>query len=245
MKQLQFMLILSVLVVSIVSCSTTGVHESNNPVSAKRYNIVIILDGTDRLVEENCVPMLQAEDIMSIANNMTTNDIGTIYVSWVDDNSDNNQAAVMEYELTTPNPIPQRPNYVPVSKYNAQIEQYKSDSVIWANEKRRIYDSFRTDCNRVIMSAYSEKVAKAGKGSDINGSLNQALRLLSPNAKKSDVNIILLISDGVDNGGKELAEKPENIQIILLNGNVAKHSYGDFIDNEFVTLNQAINHIFK
>lgn len=224
MKQLQFMLILSILVVSIVSCSTTGVPESNNMVPAKRYNIVIILDGTDRLVEENCVPMLQAEDIMSIANKMTTNDIGTIYVSWVDDNSDNNQAAVMEYELTTPTPIPQRPNYVPVSKYNAQIEQYKSDSVIWANEKRRIYGSFRTDCNRVIMSAYSEKVAKAGKGSDINGSLNQALRLLSPNAKKSDVNIILLISDGVDNGGKELAEKPENIQIILLNGNVAKHS---------------------
>lgn len=150
MKQLQFMLILSVLVVSIVSCSTTGIPESNNTHPAKRYNIVIVLDGTDGLVEENCVPMLQVEDIMSIANKMTTNGIGTIYVSWVDNNSDNNQAAVMEYELTAPNPIPQRPNYVPVSKYNAQIEQYKSDSVIWANEKRTIYDSFRADCNRVI-----------------------------------------------------------------------------------------------
>lgn len=95
------------------------------------------------------------------------------------------------------------------------------------------------------MSAYSEKVAKARNGSDINGALNQALRLLSPNAKKSDVNIILLISDGVDNGGKALSDKPENIEIILLNDNVAKHSYGEFIDNEFVTLNQAINHIFK
>lgn len=245
MKQLKFMLILSVLMASIVSCSTTGVPESNNPVPAKRYNIVIILDGTDRLAEENCVPLLQTEDIMSIANKMTTNDIGTIYVSWVDDNSDNNQAAVMEYELTAPYPIPKRPNYMPVSKYNTQIEQYKSDSVIWANEKRRLYDSFRADCNRVITSAYSEKVAKTSKGSDINGSLNQALRLLSPNAQKSDVNIILLISDGVDNGGKDLAEKLENIEIMFLNGNVAKHSYRNYIDNEFATLNQAINHIFK
>lgn len=245
MKQLQFLLILSVLVVSIVSCSTTGVYESNNTDPIKRYNIVIVLDGTDRLAEENCVPILQPEDIMSIANMMTKNGIGTIYVSWVDDNSDNNQAAVLEYDLTAPNPIPQRPNYVPVSKYNAQIEQYKSDSVIWANAKTRIEDSFRLDCNRVITSAYTEKVAKTSKGSDVNGSLNQALRLLSPNAKDSDVNIILLISDGVDNVGKELAGKPEDIEILLVNGNATKHSYGEFIVNEFATLNQAINHIFK
>ena len=53
MKQVQFLLILSVLVVSIVSCSTTGVPESNNTASVKRYNIVIVLDGIDRLARKN------------------------------------------------------------------------------------------------------------------------------------------------------------------------------------------------
>ena len=60
MRQVQFLLILSVLVVSIVSCSTTGVPESNNTASVKRYNIVIVLDGIDRLAEEKMCSEIEA-----------------------------------------------------------------------------------------------------------------------------------------------------------------------------------------
>jgi len=69
--------------------------------------------------------------------------------------------------------------------------------------------------------------------------------LLRASAHGDNHPYIILVSDGCDNVGKELAELTQGTEILLVNSNVAKHQYGNLISREFVTLDQAINYIFN
>ena len=88
-------------------------------------------------------------------------------------------------------------------------------------------------------------MAKQKNGSDVNGAINQAIRVLQASEDGSSTSYIILVSDGCDNVGKELQPIPDNTELIVVNTNVTKHQYGDLVSREFVNLQQAMKYIFK
>lgn len=243
MKKIKFLLIVSVLL-AIVSCTTSNPSDViDSPI--QRYNVVIVLDGTDRLQCENVVPVIGQAELDSISAKMLKLGIGTIYVTFVDNNSDNNQTAILDFDQIEPEKLAPRPSYVPVSEYRKQYEKYRNDSTAYENNKHIVLSSFKENCTAILEQAYSEKVATNKRGSDVFGAINQAYRLQKPNMSSADKNIIILISDGVDNVGKELQPKPEGVELYLVNGTVSKHPLDEIVDQEYVTINQVIKHAFK
>lgn len=243
MKLIQHLMILF----TILICLGCKKLENNNfEITPVRYNIVVILDGTDRLQTENVVPIVSGDDLQNIASKMLGAGVGTLYVSFVDNNSDNNQAVILDFDEKEPMKPGPRPSYVPVSEYRTQIlEPFNQDSIDYANSKALHMRAFDRDCAHVLEQAYSDIVATNKCGSDVHGAINQAYRLLKPNLNGEYRSIIILVSDGVDNVGKELQAKPEDVELYLVNGMVSKHSLGDIIDIEFVTINQVLKNIFN
>lgn len=244
MKKFNLLLILSTML-AITSCTATESSEVvDSPIT--RYNIVVVLDGTDRLQAENVVPMVGQDEALVMASQMLESGVGTMYFTYVDNNSDNNKSAILDFDDNEPKKPEPRPSYVPVSEYRAHtLEPFEKDSIRYENSKALHMHAFERDCALIVEQAYSDVVATNKRGSDVIGAINQAYRLLKPNMTEANRNIIILVSDGVDNVGKELQPKPKGVELYLVNGTVSKHSLGDMVDNEFVTINQIINHIFK
>lgn len=246
MKTIELLLIISAML-TIVGCTTPDSSDVvDSPI--KRYNIVVVLDGTDRLQAENVVPLVGCEELHEIATKMLEGGCGSLYVTYVDNNSDNNQAAILDFDDREPQKPAPRPSYVPVSEYRTQkLGPFEKDSIRYVNNKTLHMRAFDRDCEPIVEQAYADIVATNRRGSDVHGAINQAYRLLKPNMTEANRNIIILVSDGVDNVGKELLllSKPDEVELYLVNGSVSKHSLGDIVDNEFVTLNQVIKKIFK
>lgn len=244
MRKFNLLLILSA-ILAIASCATP---ESSDVVDSPitRYNIVVVLDGTDRLQAENVVPIVGQDEVLEVATKMLESGVGSMYITYVDNNADNNQSAILDFNETKPNKPEPRPSYVPVSEYRKQVEEpYQNDSIDYEDSKVLHLRSFKKDCENIVQLAYSDVVATNKRGSDVIGAINQAYRLLKPNMTEANRNIIILVSDGVDNVGKEPLPNPDGVDLYLVNGSVSKHSLGDIVDNEFVTINQIIKHIFK
>ena len=244
MKKFNILLILSALL-AIASCNTPESSEVvDSPIT--RYNIDVVLDGTDRLQTENVVPIISQDEILVMASKMLESGEGTMYITYVDNNSDNNQSAILDFNDPKPEKPEPRPSYVPVSEYRKQKEEpYQNDSTDYEGSKVLHLQSFEKDCENIVQLAYSDVVATNKRGSDVYGAINQAFRLLKPNMTGANKNIIILVSDGVDNVGKEPQPKPDGVDLYLVNGSFSKHSLGDIVDNEFVTINQIIKQIFK
>ena len=110
-----------------------------------------------------------------------------------------------------------------MSEYKEMTKTYKTDSLSYSSSLVDAVGMFSRDCERICNIAYSDEVAKQKNGSDVNGAINQAIRLLRANEQQSDYSYIILVSDGCDNVGKELAFFPQSTQLLLINSNVAKH----------------------
>ena len=134
---------------------------------------------------------------------------------------------------------------LPIEEYREITKQYQKDSLSYSSSLVDAIGTLSRDCERICNIAYSDEVAKQKNGSDVNGAINQAIRLLRANEQQSDYSYIILVSDGCDNVGKELAFFPQSAQLLLVNSNVAKHQYDDIVEREFVTLSQASNYIFN
>ena len=212
---------------------------------SKRYNICLILDGTDRLSEQNGVPVVSSEDIVEVAKILSDKGLGNLYVSYVDQNCDNNHVAIFEWLEEKPGTIGEKPGYMKMEAYK-KIEREDVYNMEAYNKRREeALDIFATESNSVVVSAYSDIVAKQRKGSDVNGAINKAVRLLRASEQDSVHSHIILVSDGCDNVGNELAEIPQNTEMTIVNSNVSKHQYGELVSKEFVTMKQALNYIFK
>lgn len=243
MKKIKLLLIISAMLAT-ASCTTSNSSDVvDSPI--KRYNIVIVLDGTDRLQAENVVPVVGQAELSDISSKMLSTGVGTLYVTYVDDNSDNNQAAILDFDEKEPVKPGPRPSYLPVSEYREKKGIYSTDSTNYENNKKLYLSSFEKDCANILEQSYSDMVATNKRGSDVIGAINQAYRLLKPNITEANRNIIILVSDGVDNVSKQLQPKPEGVEVYLINGSVSKYSLGDIVNNEFVTINQIIKYIFK
>ena len=170
---------------------------------------------------------------------------GTLYVSYVDKDCDNNQVAVFSNELQKPEEPVKKKDYQTLDEYNSIKANYEDMKQAYSAHLENAVSLFAADCSRITKLAYSDIVAKTKKGSDVNGAINQANRLLKASLQDCQCAYIILVSDGCDNVGKELKSWPETTELLIVNTNVSKHHYSDLVSHEFVTLRQVSNYIFK
>lgn len=209
-----------------------------------RYNLCLILDGTDRLSNQAGVPLVSPDEIVEFAKQFANKGVGSFYVSYVDDNCDNNRIAVFEWDKKRPVEIGKKPGHVKVAEYNAMKADNEMETSAYTAALENTIELFSKDCEMICKAAYSDNVAKQKKGSDVTGAINQAIRLLRANKEISDYSYIILVSDGCDNVGKQLDDL-QSADLFIVNSNVSKHQYADIVSKEFVTLRQTFNYLFS
>lgn len=217
--------------------------ESTNVPESTYYNICLILDGTDRLCEQAGVPMVTVEEMVGLTKKLSDGQ-GTLYVGYVDDDCDNNQIVLFDWNQTKPSAPGEKKGYVMMSKHEEDKSKYSVDSSAYEDRWNTAINIFSNECATLRELAYSDFVAKQKKGSDVNGAINQAVRLLQASSRGSERSYIILVSDGCDNVGKELKNLPPNMELLIVNTNVSRHQYDDIVSREFATLGQASNYIF-
>lgn len=226
-------------------CTSQTSEPQGTTTNIKQYNICLVLDGTDRLSEQNGVPQVTVEEIKELSDMLSTKGVGTLYVSYVDNNCDNNNVVIFEWGKTRPDDIGRKPDYMMMSEYKNQKEDCKAKQDEYDDCRDSTVTAFSKECIPILEAAYSDFVAKQKNGSDVNGAINQAIRMLQASEDGSSTSYIILVSDGCDNVGKELQPIPDNTELIVVNTNVTKHQYGDLVSREFVNLQQAVKYIFK
>lgn len=229
----------------VSSCAeTTKDKTMNSEQNDYRYNICLVLDGSDRLSKQNEVPQVSIEQVVDLAKTLATNGTGSLYVSFVDANAQNNKIASFDWWQKRPSKLGEKPGYMKISEYekakskSEQLEEKYTQDLVNATE------NFSRDCSNIIKLAYSDEVAKHKNGSDVNGAINQAIRLLRASEHQTDFSYIILVSDGCDNVGRELSYFPRSTELLIVNSCIAKHQYEELVSREFVTLKQALNYIF-
>lgn len=245
MRDLSFWATVYAIIAFLPACDACLTSEQGDLTSAKQFNICLVLDGTDRLSEENGVPCITNDELVGIAETLSQKGTGSLYVSYVDNNCDNNRIAIFEWMENMPIAHVKKPDYMKMAEYK--------NLVFSDTENREAYDSrlalalgdFNRESNRIREFAYSDAVANQKKGSDVNGAINQACRLLRASESGAQESFIILVSDGCDNVGKKLEPLPHTTELIIVNTNVSKHQFNDAVSKEFVTLKQAVNYIFN
>lgn len=244
-KFIELAIIIAIMTAAMSSCGSMESKLCDETKTINRYNICLVLDGTDRLTNENGVPQISSSEVVELAKMLANKGVGNLYLSYVDANCDNNKVAIFDWHKKRPIEIGAKPGYMKMSEYKEIEEKYQSDTLSYSYSLVDAIGMFSRDCERICNLAYSDEVAKQKNASDVNGAINQAIRLLRANEQQSDYSYIILVSDGCDNVGKELAFFPQSTQLLLVNSNVAKHQYDDIVEREFVTLSQASNDIFN
>ena len=230
--------------VLLTACNAVPSEKQEISPSNQHYNVCLVLDGTDRLSEQNGVPCITTEDLVGVAETLSNRGVGCLYVGYVDNNCDNNRIALFEWSESKPAEFGEKPNYMKMANYKDSVNMAKDKISAYQTQLEASIDHFRDECAMLCKIAYSESVARPKRGSDVNGAINQADRLLSASQIAGEASFIILVSDGCDNVGKKLTSLPPSTELLIVNSNVSKHQYGDLVSKEFVTLKQAINYIF-
>ena len=222
---------------------TAAPHEDF--VGKRYYNVCLVLDGTDRLSGQNGVPCVVAEEMVDLARTLADNGMGSLYLCYVDNNSDNNRVAMFEWSEHAPKPVGDKPGYMKMADYDKQVAASQKAQDEYQKHLKKELQEFFKDCSGIVDLAYSDAVARQKKGSDVNGAINKAARLLKASSPVATHSYIILVSDGCDNVGKELSPLPRETELFLINSSVSKHQYGELVSREFVTLKQAAKHLFN
>lgn len=235
-------IIITMLVSSCVE--PTNNKTVNSEQSDYSYNLCLVLDGSDRLSKQNEVPQVSIEQIVELAKTLAANGTGSLYVCFVDGNAQNNKIASFDWWEKRPPKLGEKPGYMKMSEYEKAKNESEQLEEKYTQDLVNAIESFSRDCSNVIDLAYSDDVAMQKKGSDVNGAINQAIRLLRANEQQTDFSYIILISDGCDNVGRELSYFPQSTELLIVNSCIAKHQYEELVSREFVTLKQVLNYIF-
>lgn len=244
MKKSNFLVILIAIVVVFAGCASSEPEKSNSNDTIKRYNLCLLLDGTDRLSNQAGVPIVSSGEVVECAKMLANNGVGSFYLGYVDNNCDNNRVAVFEWDMKKPTEIGRKPGHVKVAEHDAMKSANEMEMAAYSEALNNALELFAKDCETICQSAYSDIVAKQKNGSDVTGAINQAIRLLKTNQEESDFSSIILVSDGCDNVGKQLDDL-QSSKLFIVNSNVSKHQYADIVSKEFVTLRQSFNYIFS
>lgn len=244
MKKHLLITMIMVIMTLLQSCNLSTKETQDVIQNDKQYNICLILDGTDRLTEENSVPELSSDEISNMALTITEKGKGFLYVTYIDKNCDNNHIAIFEWLEDKPLSHGDKPGYMKMADYKKQEKAYNDKKESYDCHLKDAIENFSSECLVVIESAYSDAVALQRNGSDVNGAINKAGKLLRASAQEGVHSYIILVSDGCDNVGKELYKLDTNTELIIVNSNVAKHQYQEYVSKEYVTLKQVFNYIF-
>ena len=245
MKNKAFFSIVMAIISLMQSCGSVMDESDSADSERKYYNVCIILDGTARLSRSNSVPRIGIDEIVKFARTISEKGKGSMYVGYVDKNCDNNSVAIFEWSQDRPSEIGKKPDCMTVKEYEKQKHSCDSLADAYKSSLEAAIMNCRTEIASIQDLAYSDFVAQQSRGSDVNGAINQAIRLLRASDGDFERSYIVLVSDGVDNVGTPLNTLPDSIELLIVNANDSKHQYGDLVSKEFVTLTQAFNYIFK
>lgn len=245
MKKNLFILMTIAIAIVMQSCNVPMSTDAEVSQDVAHCNVCLVIDGTDRLSKQNGVPDVSVTDLEDIARTFLTCGKGFLYVSYVDNDCDNNKVVVFSSDLQKPSSLEKKMNYQSTKEYDSIANDFQKRKKIYEANIENYLLKFTSDCSSLLELAYSDLVAKQKKGSDVTGAINQANRLLQSSQNNGERSYIVLISDGCDNVGKELRSIAPMTEILMVNTNVSKHNYQDLISREFVTLNQVSNYIFK
>lgn len=231
-------LFLIVLVAFATGCSESSVTKVTNALLGKEeiveevvfdYNIVLIADGTDLKHNQYAVPIMTKEYILQFVDKIQQKGKGRLWLGYIDSNSENNKIVYLEICQTPRSPeTSSKKRSETEAEYNERAkkdaEQLEKKYSEFEEDKSKRLFSFTKEVQSILEVAYSDKVASAKIGSDVNGAINAGSRLLktTPNSPTTK-NYIALVSDGVDNVKRSLNEVPDNVEILLINSSGSKN----------------------
>lgn len=186
---------MAIVIIALQGCNTAADGSISTSQNSEHYNICLIIDGTDRLSNQNGVPQVPVVDLENIAMKLSSCGNGTLYVSYVDNDCDNNQIAVFSHESQKPKDPGEKKDYQTSDEYNSIKKNFEEQTQAYNNNLNNAISQFSSDCSQITKLAYSDVVAKAKKGSDVNGAINQANRLLKASNQDCPCAYIILISD--------------------------------------------------
>lgn len=232
--------------VLLCGCDSATMHPDATSQDIQYYNICLVLDGTDRLSKQNTVDMVSVAELIEMAQKISEEGLGTLYVTYVDSDCDNNSVCIYENNQVRPADLAPKKGYEMNSTYEKSKEDVVKSQHAYDCASKAALDDFARGCTAIVDAAYSDNVAMQKSGSDVNGAINKAVRLLQASEQKAMESHVILVSDGCDNVGKELRTPlPSNTKLYFVNGNVSKHQYKDIVSKEFVSLSQASKSIFN
>jgi hypothetical protein len=242
MKQLIINSVLAVVMTALVTgCSESSVTKITNALLGKEekeeaivpeYNIVLIADGTDIRHNHYAVPVVTREYISNLANKIQHNGKGRLWLGYVDNSSENNNIAYLEI-FPVPNIVETaiKKRSETKAEYDARLnadkERFAEVTANFEQEQSKRISMFLAETQQILEIAYSDKVATAKAGSDVNGAINAGSRLLNlmPNDTATK-NYIVLVSDGVDNIKNGINRVQDNVEVLLVNNSGSKNHLG-------------------
>lgn len=233
--------ILATIAISAALAACKPATVSIEPEMSQCYNVAVLLDGTDRLANSNAISQVSPESLTAFAERLAASGTGSLFVSYVDRDSGNNAFALFEIWHERPKEPGEKKEHVMQSVYDQQVKAHEEAVEAYESCLAETVERFSISCRKVVEAAYADEVASAKSGSDVNGAVNKAIRALAANEKSSRSHIIL-VSDCIDNVGKELAAMSESTELITVNTNP-----GDFdgiVSKQYVTFEQAADYLF-
>lgn len=78
MKKMMYLAIMIAMMTVMSSCgSVESKQKKDEPQTINRYNICLVLDGTDRLTNENGVPQISSSEVVKLAKTLAKNGVGS------------------------------------------------------------------------------------------------------------------------------------------------------------------------
>ena len=219
----------------------------------RKKGIVLIADGTYSGLSTYKVPTLTCGLTKQIIEGLRTHGGGIVWVSYIDNNSNDNEMLQMEVKparlCPTPSPTVQKSGYVNFPKEKAkweQIHQQEIDDSI-ADDKRfyELKGQFIDEVNRLLSSKVYVQSTR-NKWSDVNGTILSAKVILN-NALSSgriDDPIIVGFSDFEHDAMVNVSIEPDNrIKVYNLISQPGKSKRTIVESVELITENDVLNAI--
>ena len=109
-KFMELAIIIAMMTMS--SCGSAESKQSNETQTIDRNNICLVLNGTDRLTNENGVPQISSSEVVELAKMLVNKGVGNLYLSYVDANCDNNKVAIFDWHKKRPIGLEAKPGYM-------------------------------------------------------------------------------------------------------------------------------------
>ena len=122
-KFIELAIIIAIMTAAMSSCGSMESKLGDETKTVNRYNICLVLDGTDRLTNENGVPQISSSEVVELDKMLANKGVGNLYLSYVDANCDNNKVAIFDWYKKRPIELEAKPGYMKMSEYREITKQ--------------------------------------------------------------------------------------------------------------------------